>query len=58
MSKGIYGEGGNLFLIFGPLEHIYLPGWDNNGEPGNQVPTKSLYSTKILHGSPSFSKTM
>ena len=29
-------------------------GWDNHGEPGNQVPTKSSFSTEILSWSPAF----
>ena len=34
------------------------PGWDNDGEPGNQVPTKSSYSTEIFCWSPAFWQNM
>ena len=33
---------------------VSLTGWDNDEEPGNQVPTKSSYSTEIFHRSPAF----
>ena len=37
---------------------VQMAGWDNDGEPGNQVPTKSSYSTEIFGRSPAFWQNM
>ena len=47
----------NYVLTHKTVPHC-TPGWDNDGEPRNQVPTKSSFSTEILYRSTAFWHTM
>ena len=40
--------------MIGGEKRSLMPGWDNNGKPGNQVATKSLPSSEIFGKNPAF----